>query len=70
MRSEFKVGDLVRIKSGGPPMTVTSVSKLSGSVSINCVWFDSQDRKREHYFDAVVLVLVPEASSGVSIGYE
>lgn len=36
----FKPGDVVRVKSGGPNMTVTSV----GGESIGCVWMDQGKR--------------------------
>ncbi len=36
----FKVGDVVELKSGGPPMTVIQVStNLVGSTVITCQWF-------------------------------
>ena len=39
---EFKpqVGDIVELKSGGPPMTVAEVNvNLLGQTEIKCVWF-------------------------------
>ena len=39
--NQFKVGDTVRLKSGGPLMTVSSLATdLDGSPLINTVWFD------------------------------
>ena len=36
----FKVGDIVQLKSGGPPMTVTRVNtNLVGYAEITCQWF-------------------------------
>jgi len=36
----FKVGDIVQLKSGGPPMTVTRVNtNLVGYSEIACQWF-------------------------------
>ena len=32
----FKVGDVVRLKSGGPPMTV----EQTGGKAIRCAWFN------------------------------
>lgn len=36
----FNVGDVVQLKSGGPPMTVAEVStNLTGYCEIKCQWF-------------------------------
>ena len=37
--SQFKVGDKVQLKTGGPPMTVEGIE----SESVKCVWFDSKN---------------------------
>ena len=34
--SDFQVGDVVQLKSGGPEMTVTVIMKESGFIS--CAW--------------------------------
>ncbi len=40
MGSPLKVGDIVELKSGGPPMTVTGVdTNLVGYTEIKCQWF-------------------------------
>jgi uncharacterized protein YodC (DUF2158 family) len=39
--AEFKPGETVRLKSGGPLMTVKSISASSGDVW--CEWFDDKD---------------------------
>ncbi len=37
---QFKVGDIVELRSGGPPMTVTEVNtNLVGHCEIRCQWF-------------------------------
>ncbi|NNJ67622.1 MAG: DUF2158 domain-containing protein [Boseongicola sp.] len=48
----FSPGDVVRLKSGGPPMTVESV--VSGDVA-TCVWF-SEERKFNTMFVMSTLV--------------
>jgi uncharacterized protein YodC (DUF2158 family) len=35
----FKEGDVVKLKSGGPKMTVTSVGDQLGTPSVWCSWF-------------------------------
>lgn len=47
---ELKIGDVVKLKSGGPTMTIHSIEK-SGS-SINCQWFagDKFDKLENGYF--------------------
>ncbi len=51
MAETFKPGDVVRLKSGGPQMTVSRVD--NGRVL--CEWF--ADKKHEHaFFDVAVLV--------------
>ncbi len=38
--SPFKVGDIVELKSGGPPMTVAEVNtNMVGHTEIVCRWF-------------------------------
>jgi uncharacterized protein YodC (DUF2158 family) len=39
MADEFKVGDIVQLKSGGPEMTVTVVGDHYGTPTVWCVWF-------------------------------
>jgi uncharacterized protein YodC (DUF2158 family) len=39
---EFKPGDVVRLKSGGPPMTCEKGANEDGLVT--CEWFDKNDR--------------------------
>ena len=36
----FKVGDTVKLKSGGPDMTVTRIGTAGGEPMIWCVWFE------------------------------
>jgi uncharacterized protein YodC (DUF2158 family) len=43
---ELKVGDVVRLKSGGPDMTVVGV--ISKEL-LMCNWFDGQTVKASHF---------------------
>jgi len=57
----FKVGDLVQLKSGGPPMTVEAIGEYSGmgvgpQDGVACVWFE-KNKKEVAVFDARMLML-------------
>lgn len=41
---EFKVGDVVRLKSGGPSMTVTKVD----TKDVYCCWFNFERETYEY----------------------
>lgn len=45
MSNKIKFGDVVRLKSGGPKMTVSSVNLWDGCA--DCEWFD--DKNICHY---------------------
>jgi uncharacterized protein YodC (DUF2158 family) len=62
--SEFKLGDIVRLKSGGPPMTVDEIDKKGGTAIIACLWFDEGQLEDGEFSPAA---LVP-ASQTVSVG--
>jgi len=46
MASELKPGDVVRLKSGGPKMTVESVDAGSKGPFAQCVWIAGPDARR------------------------
>jgi uncharacterized protein YodC (DUF2158 family) len=56
--SEFKIGDVVQLKSGGPKMTVTKVS----AEGYLCRWFQ-QDHFTGHKFIGATLSRQEEPSS-------
>lgn len=39
--TSFKSGDLVKLKSGGPVMTVDNIVHRT----VNCIWFEGKDIK-------------------------
>lgn len=39
MNDKSRLGDVVRLKSGGPTMTVNGLTLLDGVVHVECVWF-------------------------------
>ncbi len=44
MPDNLKSGDTVRLKSGGPLMTVTTVGDNMGTPTAWCVWFEGSKR--------------------------
>jgi uncharacterized protein YodC (DUF2158 family) len=58
---EFKIGDTVQLKSGGPIMTVVNVDKnLSGSQTVQCTWFTKDEvTKHETFLAASVRAANP-----------
>lgn len=63
--AQFKVGDVVQLKSGGPRMTVSEVD----SDGVTCSWFAGTDNKIGHFpADALEAYTRPRASSGGSHG--
>ena len=49
---EFKVGDTVRLRSGGPVMTVTYV--IPGNLMVDCEWYDAGEFIKKTFRDAVL----------------
>jgi len=54
---ELKIGDLVKLKSGGPAMTVDNIQENG---QIYCRWFVGREA-REEYFSPDVLQLVEKS---------
>lgn len=54
MSEAFKVGDIVRLKSGGPRMTVEHVGAgdgpLGGGPYVACTWFDDANKPQSRRF--------------------
>lgn len=70
---EFKPGDLVQLKSGGPVMTVESVGKhnVTQEETVFCVWNETvgkrQEVRREH-FSPVTLKKYERPSGTIQVG--
>lgn len=57
--SNFKKGDVVRLKSGGPSMTVIAdYPDHTNGPSVRCVWFYDQSKPSEDSFVVEALKLV------------
>jgi uncharacterized protein YodC (DUF2158 family) len=54
-------GEKVRLKAGGPLMTVESVETVGGKEIAHCVWFDNDHNERRDSYPATLLV---EGGSG------
>lgn len=55
--AEFKKGDTVRLKSGGPAMTIQNLGEYEHAGIEDgalCVWFD-RGQRQEEVFDVVML---------------
>jgi|HubBroStandDraft_5_1064220.scaffolds.fasta_scaffold151335_1 uncharacterized protein YodC (DUF2158 family) len=57
MAIEIKAGDTVKLKSGGPTMTVSKLKEWKGVMEARCEWFDG-NQKNEGSFPLTSLRLV------------
>jgi len=55
----YSVGDRVKLRSGGPLMTVSQV--LDGD-NVECAWFDRDDRLQKERFATVLLMNISHPS--------
>jgi uncharacterized protein YodC (DUF2158 family) len=68
--ADFKKGDTVRLKSGGPLMTVADLGDYGPTgptEGVTCVWFDGKHRETE-VFDSAVLKLSDSSPGMISRG--
>ena len=66
--ADFGKGDTVRLKSGGPLMTVAEVGDFGPtgpSDGVKCVWFDGK-RREEDVFDSAILKKDSDGGGGFS----
>lgn len=71
--AEFKAGDLVRVKSGGPMMTVEKVGQTARlqEDAVWCVWFEKVGSKQvaqRETFTPVVLEKVEKPRTSYFVG--
>jgi uncharacterized protein YodC (DUF2158 family) len=55
----FAVGDVVRLKSGGPAMTVVLVGSNDGVPEVICVWFAGSKTEQGTFPAAAVEATTP-----------
>ena len=47
---KFKTGDVVRLKSGGPNMTVVNYGRYNQELKVLCEWFDEKHKPDQKTF--------------------
>jgi uncharacterized protein YodC (DUF2158 family) len=52
----IKIGDIVRLKSGGPLMTVTDIAQRDGKTLTWVAWFDRDGRPSQGTYPTITLV--------------
>jgi uncharacterized protein YodC (DUF2158 family) len=50
----FKPGDTVRLRSGGPIMTVERLGTVGGETAVWCVWFEKTKQERGYFAPAAL----------------
>lgn len=54
MSESFKVGDVVRLKSGGLWMTIEGFDDVAGN-TIRCKWFEGKTRHEQAFAQELIL---------------
>ena len=59
MPDQFKIGDTVKLKSGGPTMTIDSNTQaFAGVDKVYCTWFDASKKHNKQSFSVAALEAV------------
>jgi uncharacterized protein YodC (DUF2158 family) len=58
---EFQIGDAVRLKSGGPRMTIADLTDVDGEPQVVCVWYDQYHREARRSYPASSMKLDRES---------
>ena len=66
MPENFKKGDVVQLKSGGPKMTIAEIVHEGGSQMVHCRFFDKSNDFKVAEFDESELKIY-KASSGSKV---
>jgi uncharacterized protein YodC (DUF2158 family) len=61
---DLKIGDIVRLKSGGPNMTI---EEIDTDQIVSCVWFQDTIVKRHKFAAALLLRPKPDAARVVVV---
>jgi uncharacterized protein YodC (DUF2158 family) len=64
----FKIGDVVKLKSGGPHMTITGTSVGPDRPTLfSCSWFDKDNREQNGSYPADALVAAGGAKKPIRL---
>jgi uncharacterized protein YodC (DUF2158 family) len=58
--SDFKVGDIVQLKTGGPAMTITYIDEDSGEVTCKWFIFASSSYGKENFYPGALKIAEPD----------
>ena len=59
MSDTIKAGDIIKVKSGGPKMTVSEVAEDTfGTMTVWCSWFDDKNKNQSGTFPLNTVVKV------------
>jgi len=47
MADDLKAGDVVKLKSGGPEMTIENLGTYSEVLKADCTWFATMERRSD-----------------------
>jgi uncharacterized protein YodC (DUF2158 family) len=66
MASKFEAGDMVQLKSGGPPMTIDAIPDQSRGPYNHqdeylCIWFKGATKDQGHFGEHLLQTYVPPA---------
>lgn len=67
MADTFNPGDRVRLKSGGPEMTVVKFGKFTLVEGYLCQWFDAKSTLQSEVFTEPTLELVPARANNADV---
>lgn len=72
MSQDFKTGDVVHLKSGGPQMTIEGIDTYDeGAVMADCVWFDDKKVRQNALFKLETLERdTPMEATSVNSDYD
>lgn len=68
-QDQYKIGDVVVLKSGGPPMTVHNIGDYNATypeIGLLCVWFDTSKKVEDVFHPNAVEIFDRKALQGVS----